>query len=307
MNDENNYKNVLFHADDYGVTLEQSKKILSCHTQGALNSISVIPNSPAVRESLQLLDELDPDKKIRRVLHLNFVEGKPLADLRKVSLLVDKEGYFDKSFVQLLKWNLTKKGAEREKLKGQLKAEITAQLDMVTMENNYHISAVDAHQHYHMIPVVLEALLEVLKEKKVQNPEVCIREIRIPVDPLGPWFHARDIWHKTPWINFVKWGILRCFERKTRKRLTQEKIDSPVFFGILFTCEMKWDIVQELLPKYISVAEKKQKKLELMFHPGNLEATYELLDSRSKELAEFYMSENRFQEAECLRQLALRK
>lgn len=299
MKAENKEKKVLFHADDYGVTVGQSKRILACHTQGILNSISVIPNSPAVAECLQLLDETDPDRQIRRVLHLNFVEGKPLADLDKVSMLIDKEGYFDKSFVQLLKWNFTKKGAEREKLKGQLKAEISAQLDMVTRVHDYHISAVDAHQHYHMIPIVLEALLEVLSGKNG------IREIRIPVDPLGPWLHTRDLWHKTPWINFAKWGILKCFEKTTRKKLEQEHIDSPVFFGILFTCEMKWEVVQELLPEYIALAEKKHKKLELMFHPGNLEAKYELLDSRSKELEDFYMSDNRFKEAECLRQLAV--
>ena len=299
MKAQNKYKNVLFHADDYGVTLEQSRRILACYTQGALNSISIIPNSPAVAECLQLLEETDPDRKIRRVLHLNFVEGKPVAELSKVSLLVDKEGYFDKSFVQLLKWNFTKRGVAREQLKEQLKAEISAQLAMVTTVHDYHISAVDAHQHYHMIPIVLEALMEVLQGNTL------IREIRIPVDPLSPWLHTRDIWSKTPWINFAKWGILKCFAKATARKLEIAHIESPVFFGILFTCEMKWDVVQELLPKYLSIAEKKHKKLELMFHPGNLEANYELLDNRSKELAEFYMSDNRFKEAECLRQLGL--
>jgi hypothetical protein len=40
-----------------------------------------------------------------------------------------------------------------------------------------------------------------------------------------------------------------------------------------------------------------------MFHPGNLEAEYELLDAGSRELKEFYMSDNRFYEAQCLRDL----
>lgn len=38
-----------------------------------------------------------------------------------------------------------------------------------------------------------------------------------------------------------------------------------------------------------------------MFHPGNLTASYELLDGRSKQLADFYMSDNRYYEAECLK------
>lgn len=299
INQEKGYEDVLFHADDYGVTVEQSKRILDCYTQGALNSISVIPNSPALADCLKLLDETDPERKIRRVLHLNFVEGKPAAEASRVSMLVDEKGYFDKSFVQILKWNFTKRGAEREELKRQLKAEISAQYALVSSVNDYHITAVDAHQHYHMIPIVLDALLEVIAGDER------IKEIRIPVDPLGPWFHTKDLWHKTPVLNFAKWGILHFFAGSTAKKLKAANIESPMFFGILFTCEMKWDVVEELLPAYLALAHKKSRKLELMFHPGNLEASYELLDSRSKELESFYMSENRFKEAQCLRQLAL--
>lgn len=297
MRVENRCEKILFHADDYGVTLEQSGRILDCYTQGVLNSISIIPNSPAVADSLRLLDETDPDGKIRRVLHLNFVEGKPLADISQVSMLVDENGYFNKSFVQMLKWHITKKGKSRELLKKQLKAEIAAQLAVVTDVYDYRISAIDAHQHYHMIPIVMDAILEVIQDRKD------IKEIRIPVDPLMPWICTPEVWKKTPWINFAKWGILKRFAHQTEKKLRKRQIESPVFFGILFTCEMKWDVVSVLLPKYEQTACKKQKKLELMFHPGNLEAVYELLDSRSKELAEFYMSENRFAEASCLRQL----
>ena len=43
--------------------------------------------------------------------------------------------------------------------------------------------------------------------------------------------------------------------------------------------------------------------LELMFHPGNLAARAELLDERSEELAAFYLSGSRFEEAECLKRI----
>ena len=290
-------KDILFHADDYGVTKEQSCKILECYKNGVLNSISVIPNSPALSECLQILDDVDKDKKIRRVLHLNFVEGKPLADKDKVDMLIDETGCFNRSFVQILKWNYTLHGEKREKLKNQLKNEISAQVDAVTKVCDYCISAIDAHQHYHMIPIVLDALMEVLDEKGMS-----IEEIRIPVDPVAPLLRTRDI-RKPQIINFAKWGILKFYERRNRKRLKERNISCPVFFGIFYTCEMKYDIVSELLPKYKKYAQRKNEKLELMFHPGNLTARYELLDERSDELAEFYMSENRFAEAECMKRL----
>lgn len=288
---------IWFHADDYGVTKEQSYKILECYKNGALNSISVIPNSQALSECLQILDEADSDRKIRRVLHLNFVEGKPLAEMDNVDMLVDETGYFNRSFVQILKWNYIKHGKKRDMLKTQLKNEIAAQIEAVTNVCDYHISAIDAHQHYHMIPIVFDALMEVLEEKRI-----FIEEIRIPVDPVMPILQTRDI-RKPKIINFAKWGILKFYERRNRKRLKEKNISCPVFFGIFYTCEMKYDIVSELLPKYKKCAERKNERLELMFHPGNLTTRYELLDQRSDELAEFYMSENRFAEAECMKRM----
>ena len=101
---------IWFHADDFGVTKEQSERILECFRNGALNSISVLPNSGALKESLQILDSADPDGTgIRRVLHLNFVEGRPLAGAQNVPDLVDKTGRFDKSFIQFFQWNYMKR------------------------------------------------------------------------------------------------------------------------------------------------------------------------------------------------------
>ena len=80
MNNEEGH--IWFHADDYGVTPEQSERILDCYKQGVLNSISVLPNSPALVECRKLLDEADPKHQIRRVLHINLVEGRPAAGAR---------------------------------------------------------------------------------------------------------------------------------------------------------------------------------------------------------------------------------
>ncbi len=155
-----------YHADDFGVSLEQSEKILSCYQEGALNSISILPNVPDLDGALALLDRIDAKGVIRRVLHLNFVEGKPLAGANKVPLLADKEGYFDKSFIRFLLWNYTACGRRRAKLKAQIREEIRAQLRAVTAEHDFRITAVDSHQHYHMIPMIFDCLLAVLDEEE---------------------------------------------------------------------------------------------------------------------------------------------
>lgn len=293
-------KETWYHADDFGVSLEQSEKILSCYQDGALNSISILPNVPDLGGALELLDQADKKRVIRRVLHLNFVEGRPLAGVKQVPLFVDKEGYFDKSFFQFFIWNYTAVGKRRMNLKKQLCAEIRAQLRAVTAEYDFHITAVDSHQHYHMIPMIFDCLTAVLGETEFAHLD--IRQIRIPVDPIKPVLAVR-MPKRIPVINLVKWLILKILSRKNIKILLRKGIEVPTFFGILYTCEMRWEIVKALFPAYKKYANKKDTSLELMFHPGNLTADYELLDKRRGELRAFYMSDNRFFEAECLKML----
>lgn len=293
---------IWFHADDFGVTKEQSERIVGCYQNGALNSISVIPNTPALRESLEILDRTDPDAAdIRRVLHLNFVEGKPLAGAENVPELVDDTGCFDKSFIRFFQWNYTKRGASRRRIVRQIKAEITAQLRAVTSQCDYRITAIDSHQHYHMIPIVFDALMDVLSENEFEH--LRIRQIRIPVDPAAPLMHSAQMLRGVPVINWVKWCILKIYAGRNKKVLQNKGIETPVFFGMFYTCEMKKEVVEALLPAYKAYAVKRDQDLELMFHPGNLTARYELLDARSNELADFYMSDNRYYEAECLKLL----
>jgi predicted glycoside hydrolase/deacetylase ChbG (UPF0249 family) len=294
--------NIWFHADDYGITPGQSKKILDCHRYGVLNSVSIIPNVKDIPAVLNILDGEDKAKtKLRRVLHINFVEGKPISDKSKVDMLIDKKGYFDKSFVDILKWNYTLCGKRREKLKKQLKTEISAQMRRVTIENDCTITGIDSHQHYHMIPIVFDAIMEVIDMEEFKN--VDIKYIRIPVDPLKPILKNKGQAGSIPRINWIKWMILKLYSHRNTMILNQRGINVPVFFGIFYTCEMRYEVVKELLSSYISYAEEKNRDLELMFHPGGLESEYELLDADSKELKKFYMSDNRLYEAQCLRNL----
>lgn len=293
---------IWFHADDYGVTKEQSERILGCYQNGALNSISVLPNTPALEESLEALNRVDPDgTRIRRVLHLNFVEGKPLAGAENVPGLVDDTGCFDKSFIRLFQWDHLKRGAARRRIVRQLGTEIAAQLRAVTSQCDYKITAIDSHQHYHMIPLVFDSLMEVLLEREFEH--LGIHQLRVPADPLTPLLHHKKMRRGVPWINWVKWCILNIHAERNKKILQKKGIEVPVFFGMFYTCEMKTEVVEALLPAYRTYADRREQALELMFHPGNLAARAELLDERSEELAAFYLSGSRFEEAECLKRI----
>ena len=87
-----------FHADDYGLFLEQSKRILACYEHGVLNGTSIISNGPELNECLKIL----PEKGMQLSVHLNLMQGQCLAPASEVPLLADERGQFHVSFSKLL-------------------------------------------------------------------------------------------------------------------------------------------------------------------------------------------------------------
>lgn len=279
---------IYYHADDYGITRSQSDIILNCHSNGRLNSVSVIPNSKHLSESMLLLQ----NKNIRKVVHLNFIEGSCVAAKEKVSMLTDSHGNLSCSFGALLKRSFLP-GKSRNVLKAQLKEEILAQIIVVSQTEKK--VCIDSHQHLHMIPIVLEAIIDVLKENDYQ-----LIELRIPVDPILPLLTTFSLWKRVRLIDCIKWFVLKCCSLADRKLLKSISFESPCFFGIFFTCRMESDIVRKLFPKYIKYANNKNKKLELMFHPGGIYSEGELLDASQKDLVDFYKSPYRKKEEQTL-------
>ena len=48
-------RRIIYHADDFGANEEVSEHILDCYREGALNSLSVLPNSPCLAHCMEML------------------------------------------------------------------------------------------------------------------------------------------------------------------------------------------------------------------------------------------------------------
>lgn len=307
---------IYYHADDYGVCAAQSEAILSCHTNGCLNSISIFANSPYTEKAFSLAADasniavtahtamtanavIAPSAStMRMVAHLNLIEGHSAAPAALVPLLTDENGMLCCSFGYLLKANFSAPGRRRA-FHAQLKTEIAAQLAVVSeLTKSRHI-CVDSHQHFHMIPLVFHALCEVIDEN-----HYILDSLRIPTDPIRPILTTPRLLCKVPPINFIKYGILRALSWRILAKAKRICQDIPVFFGIFFTCRMEYDAVAPLLKKYDAIARKQHRNLELMFHPGGVEDANDLLDPSNKELAAFYRDAYRKKEADTLLRLA---
>ena len=134
----------------------QSRHIIDCYYNGVLNGISIMPNSPYLAECMD--DIADIRKNLAITAHLNFVEGKPLTGAKR---LVNKEGNFKVGFAGLLLISYIP--VIRVLYERQLRREIRAQLEACAPYMNDGIFRIDGHVHYHMIPVVFDALMAELK------------------------------------------------------------------------------------------------------------------------------------------------
>ena len=285
----------LFHADDFGIDEEQSRRILACGDAtdgiGVLNSLSILANSPQFDECASLLDPYID--RIYVGVHLNVVEGRCCADPDLIPLLVDDRGFFQRGFASML---LKSFGPDRALLRRQLQREIIAQIDRVIgrFPSLAQSLRIDSHQHFHLIPVVFEAVMGAIEETGYG-----LEYLRIPAEPLTPFLDRRIFFTLRP-VNWIKHGILNvlwCFDRPLYPSGCQRP---AVFCGILLSGYMDIERLAVLKPAFEHYAQRRHAPLEFLFHPGAVTTATECLDPQLSGFVDFYLSEGRSIEAAAL-------
>lgn len=300
-------KPVIFHADDFAANEEVSAHILDCYREGALNSLSILPNGSRLDSCMKLFAPYRG--KIKTSIHFNLAEGHCLSEPSRVPWLVDKRGMFALSFFKVLLLSFTGK---RKELKRQLKTEMQAQL--VRMLPYVDTLRIDSHQHYHMIPVVLKSILEAVDA--LQNiPEGTawlaaygrkraeIEFIRVPAEPIGPYLKHPALYFSYRPINLVKNAVLNVLYVLDSRLLKAYRRKSAVFFGIIMSGEMDLKRVRTLMPDFQKIADRKKLPLEVLCHPGQAGRAEELMDPQNELCREFYLSKMRTVEKETLEKI----
>ena len=279
---------IYFCADDYGLAKQSNHRIADCVKKGVLNKVSILPNG-----------ELDDFKKILSsddialAVHLNLIEGYPLSDKKEVSLLVSDEGYFKYSFIELFFLSFSLKRRELEK---QIYKEIKAQLeflkDKLGEDNPLFI---DSHQHTHMIPYIFNILLRVIKEENIS-----VGYLRIPDEPILPYLANPSLYFSYSPAGLIKQWLLKLLALVNKKKLKKSGIETGYFMGVMCSGRVTKKVVEKLLPVYIKLAKKKQRLIEIGFHPGYMEKGESLITGNRKGFEDFYFSDNRLLEYETL-------
>ncbi|MCA9408456.1 MAG: ChbG/HpnK family deacetylase [Candidatus Omnitrophica bacterium] len=283
----------IIQADDFGLTKGITDNILECFDQGALNSTSIFANGHAFDYAIK---EYRKRPELRLGIHLNLVEGKPILDSSKVSLLVNKEGEFCYSFVDLWRRYLLGNSQVKRDFKLQVKNELAAQINKVRQALGETFSLnIDSHLHYHMIPFVFDTLLEL-------NKDYHFEYIRLPEEPV--FFLNERISNYS--INLFKNLLLNSLSRQYRNKYPYlQQHSCQYFIGVLYTGNMTTSSAQKAFER-IDFNKKALGMIEILFHPGG--ASFEEADfwRNRKELHSYYFSPWRDKEKEVLKDASFR-
>jgi predicted glycoside hydrolase/deacetylase ChbG (UPF0249 family) len=131
-------------ADDLGLAESVDRAIVAAHRDGIVRSTSLLVTFPRSEEAAAMA-RAEPDLEIG--LHLDLVEGAPVADPARVRTLVDRDGRF-RGLSGLFGGLATRRVHAHE-----VATEVRAQVERARSLGTPAL-AWDSHRHVHLFPLV---------------------------------------------------------------------------------------------------------------------------------------------------------
>lgn len=256
-------KKFILNADDLGLSNNINKGVIDGYNSGILKSASLCANGDAFGS---VINEIMPEcTNLCIGVHLNIIEGKALSDTEKINLLVDKNGNFNNSYIQLLL-----KSYNKEFIK-QLEIEFRAQIEKIKKHlNPVHI---DSHVHTHGIPKIFELTCKLAQEYDI--PYVRTQFERPYLTPII----SKHVNFKYP-VNIIKVMLLNSFSLINKKTLENyPKLKTNDYLvGVSYTGMMDNNTLENGLRVF-----KKDSDLvvEALIHPYY-----------SEKMSEYYITQN---------------
>ncbi len=238
--------NVIFHADDAGVSFGTNEAIIQAHKIGVLTSTSIRTNGVCFSDMVKKLKE---NKRIGIGIHLNLTDGTP-----HLPALSSKQGLYKHSFfsyfvrLQLLR--------DKSLLDNCIK-ELDFEFTMIK-KIGLAVDHVDGQDHIHMIPVLFK---EVIKLCKKHN----INRVRISDEPMH-YSSISDFFRMIRTGGVVKRLVLSLLSGVNKLHATAHGFVFPdAFYGVLYTSKMD---TQTIKASVLDAKKRKYKTIEIALHPA---------------------------------------
>ncbi len=259
-----------YHADDFGASAGAATRIIDCISRGKLNGISLMPNAPAFGECMEVFNK-ECKKKVRLSVHLNIMTERPLSDPGEIPDLVDDSGFFNVTYLKLIKASLIPELRKRyaSEIKTELSKQIDACLPFIPPEEGLRL---DSHRHFHMVPLVFGVINEIVREKGLKLSYIRIIRERLYMYRGLAGFECFKS------LNLIKVFLLNFFS-------FIDSIRFPGLYGkgnadfasILFSGNLTKRNLNLILRNYRDRGASAERDLELMFHPGFISDERELM------------------------------
>ena len=191
-------KRLIVTADDFGAAHEVNEAVEAAHREGILSTTSLMVAAPAAADAIARARRLP---RLRVGLHLVLTEGRPLLPASALSHLVDDNGLFRTGLARLGAVIACSKAARR-----QAAAEISAQF-AAFRDSGLTLDHCNAHQHFHLHPVVAELMVTVGRSFGLQA-------VRLPLEPA--WLLRKVEPHVSRASAAVTWPFARMLRRRLR-------------------------------------------------------------------------------------------
>ena len=187
-------------ADDFGIAPEVNEAVERAHTEGILDAASLMVSGAAAADAIARARRLP---SLRVGLHLVLVDGPPTLPPARVPDLVDERGQ--------LRSDMARLGcaiAFRPSVREQMRAEIEAQFAAFAA-TGLRLDHVNAHHHFHVHPVVAEAVVAAVRRHGGAA-------VRVPQEPAGVLDAVergsgpRHTWLLQPWIAALRRRVRRA-------------------------------------------------------------------------------------------------
>jgi hopanoid biosynthesis associated protein HpnK len=160
-------RQVIFSADDFGLTESVNEAVEIAHTQGVLTQASLMVAAPAAGDAIMRAKKL-PGLNVG--LHLVLVDGDSVLGHAALPHITSPDGKFSNSQKKLAVKYFCLPAARRE-----LAAEIRAQFQAFAA-SGLPLHHADAHKHMHLHPTIGRLMIAV-------GREFGLRRLRVPAEP----------------------------------------------------------------------------------------------------------------------------
>lgn len=270
-----------FHSDDYGISPNNSKRILELVKGGHLESFSIIPNMSYYAECMELLKKEwnELPKKPLISIHINLVDGNSLSG---------RWSHHSWGEIFMANYSIGKK---RTLIYEDIKAEISAQInrvfeDIKDLEGFNGKLRLDSHVHTHMIPIVFDAMMAAVEGRDVEY-------VRLSKEPLCMFYSTAGVRGTFPFINVIKNIILRFYSHRVSKYLITHNIEHGLIWGLIMSGYMDGERMKKLMPKMEKYAAERNAYLEIFGHVGIVLKDEAIMEEYSEDDRMFFLSDDR--------------